>query len=97
MDGRMDKSKISLDPYVCAFDHTKNCPIRTMFKLQPENLLGYCAICYINPINKQEAKIDMEMLSEHLPRFMDMYLKIRKEEKDQLMDIIKTLADSRRE
>ncbi len=89
----MDESKISLDPYVCAFDHTKNCPIRTMFKLQPENLLGYCAICYINPTSKQGQRHEPITLSRQIPQILEIYMKLEKDERIPFLDAIKLLSD----
>ncbi len=94
MDGRMSEKP----QYICVFIPDKECPVKTQYKLQPENLLGYCTICYINPTNRQEtAKIDpMMIIAQNAPRLLDMYFKLSKEEKDQLFDAIKLLADIQR-
>lgn len=95
MDGRMSEKP----QYICVFIPDKECPVKTQYKLQPENLLGYCTICYINPTNKQETrqetvKMDpMMIVAQNLPMLLDKYLKLSKQEKDQLLDAIKLLAD----
>lgn len=88
--------------YNCVFKPEQECPVRIEYKLQPENLLGYCTICYINPINEQEpqkaiAKIDsIIVVLEHLPMLLELYAKLDITAKKQLMQLIKTLADIQR-
>ena len=78
--------------YLCVFAKGI-CPVRTQYKLQPENLLEYCKICYINPTNKQEPKRDVTMLSDLIPQLLEMYLRMEKGEREPFLKAIKTLSD----
>jgi len=79
--------------YFCVFKR-QECPVRKEYKLQPENLLEYCKICYINPTNEQEPKTDATILSRQAIMFLEMYLRIENnEDKDQFLQAIKLMSE----
>ena len=50
--------------YNCIFDHSLKCPVRTEYKLQPESLVDFCALCG-NRSTKN--KRDIELLNAVAP------------------------------
>lgn len=34
-----------MDEYKCCFDDSKDCSVRNLWKLQPENLVKFCKLC----------------------------------------------------
>lgn len=98
MDGRMD-GKVQFN---CVFRPDEECPVKTAFKLQPESLVEYCAVCYVNLVNRQEPRHEivktdpMTIVLQNLPKLLEMYSRLKKEEKDQFFNVIKLLADIQR-
>ncbi|MBA7490048.1 hypothetical protein ES702_00582 [subsurface metagenome] len=85
----------------CVFRSDQECPVKTAYKLAPESLVEFCAICHINPINIPEpmsaiSRIDpIIVVLEHLPTILDMYLKLDKEDKKQLWEVMLALSEIR--
>jgi len=42
--------------YPCVWDEDLPCPIRGRWKLEPESLVQWCALCYLLPLHKKGKK-----------------------------------------
>lgn len=92
----MSGSKISLDPYDCAFNHDRVCPVRTMFKLKPESLVAFCKICPMRGTGETPSTMEAttaDMISKATDVIFQL-VRTEKEEKLALMDLVKTLSES---
>lgn len=77
----------------CVFRTEQECPVKTAFKLQPESLVEYCAICHINPTNKPELRIGELLISDHVTQVLDTYLSLDKDERKPFLDALKLISE----
>ena len=80
------------EKYKCAFKPDDECPVRGEFKLQPENLLEFCKVCYKNPNNQQRDKtLDTALFVNTIWGTLSKYIDLEKKEKQELMQILNSL------